>query len=188
MTDETRKSGTPNRANEDVRFIELWQVTSAIAAGLLLLPWLTNDLVDYDVWFVLALTVIAMAGAIRPMLIDTSEDLTRLVARYVITDVRIATLKELQLPPDVILALTTMNTFSGTGLAFKKRFFQVIGEERGAAFLDCLYKYLREEPDSEGTAVKGAASATPSPEVSMGPSMTIAKPATPESEPQPSPA
>ena len=71
---------------------------------------------------------------------------------------------------------------------FKKKFFQVIGEERGAAFLDCLYKYLREEPDSEGTAVKGATSATPSPEVSMGPSMTIAKPATPESEPQPSPA
>jgi small basic protein len=177
MADEEKESA---RRKGLVRRIEMMQVASAVAIGLMLLPVVVEKLAYYGWWWA-TLALVALFGAIRPLFIETTQNQARLVENYVVNDVRIAILKQLGVPDDVILALgkITPFPFSGTGLQLRDRFFEVIGEERGAEFLDQLYKYTRGEPIP-----------APAPTPAMpGPQMPIAKPpATAESAPPPSPA
>lgn len=174
MADEEKESARKGL----VRRIEMMQVASAVAIGVMLLPLVVEKLAYYWWWWT-TLALIALFGAIRPLFIETTQNQERLVENYVVNDVRIATLKQLGVPDDVILALGKINPFSGTGLQLRDKFFQVIGEERGAEFIEQLYKYTRGEP------IPAPTPATPVP----GPTtMTIKPPATAESAQQPSQA
>src|SRR6185369_4154840 len=127
MADEEKESA---RRKGLVRRIEMMQVASAVAVGLMLLPLVVENLAYYWWWWA-TLVFIALFGAIRPLFIETTQNEARLVENYVINDVRIAILKQLGAPDDVILALTRLTPFpfSGTGVQLRDTFFAVIGEE-----------------------------------------------------------
>jgi hypothetical protein len=125
MADEEKES-----TRRKVRRVEMMQVASAVAVGLMLLPLVVENLAYYWWWWT-ALAFIALYGAIRPLFIETTQ--------------------------------------------LRARFFEVIGEERGAEFLDQLYKYTRGEP----IPVPAPPPAMPEPQIPIAKSSATAESAPP---------
>ena len=140
------------RPTETVKYIELAQVLSAIAVGAMILPLLVSHL-HYYWWWWTTLGLGALVGALVPFSLARVVDVEQATqqaqeeeAYYVVNDHRIAILEAIEMPKDVLRAVTGMNGFGGTGREFRALLFESIGEARGNEEIGRLYKYLRRTP------------------------------------------
>src|SRR5437868_13524199 len=109
MTEQTTPAAS-TRPTGTVKYIELAQVVSAAAIGVMILP-LFSGLAYYGWWWTI-LIVVAVAGALVPFFLARVEYIEQAAADekedhawYVVNEQRIATLQAIALPADVIHAV-----------------------------------------------------------------------------------
>jgi len=149
MTETTSETAHPTAT---VKYVEFAQVLSAAAIGVMVLPFLT-DSAGYLWWGWTILVCVAVAGALLPFslarVVDVehaAEEAEEDKAYYVVNPRRIATLEALDLPKDIVGALSDISPFGGTGKELRSLLFASVGEERASEEIDRLYKYLRGTP------------------------------------------
>jgi hypothetical protein len=155
MTETTAPSETA-QPTATVKYVEFAQVLSAAAIGVMILPFLTNS-PGYLWWGWMILICVAVAGALLPFSLARVVDVEHAAeeaeedrAYYVVNLQRVATLEVMNVPRDIVGAVSDMAPFGGTGEEFRAKLFASVGETRGREQIDRLYKYLRGTPPPTG--------------------------------------
>jgi hypothetical protein len=139
MTDE-RKEAEPDATTTDRGLVfvctELLQLTSACAIGASIVIAISGrqDLTGAQ-WL---LTVIAWICFLAPF----AMPIERTPAAVTVNRQRIATLRAVKTPDDILLAMNALNGFRGDEASFEARFYSVVGVKRGGEQIDHVKPYL----------------------------------------------
>lgn len=153
-------SENPQQSRSWHTWVEFVQVIAVLSIGAGVTIAMLNDAARGSGIAAIVFGVIMALLSLR--LVHPPEDVASLKETFEVTETRVATLRLMGTPDDVLLALNGMRgdmAWSGTAAAFQDGLYKRLGVKRGADYIPQVLPYLAAYDPPSSTVVGDAATA-----------------------------